>query len=159
MKHLTSKEKNLSAFWIAMVLAFAVAGYTLGAITGPKYPFYDGEGNTMPYRAVDSLVHSQFMDKDFSKAGRDTVYKYFPSGWRGIISERQTWEGTPQYVALIINDSLQDYTFIKPHEGRFGGDTSLLQVLSCLDAYQVTVSTKDSAEMAIDRWKKIYNRK
>lgn len=58
-----------------MILAFSVASYTLGAITGPKYKFYDGEGNVIPYHAVDSLVRAQFVHE--SKEGRDTIGKYF----------------------------------------------------------------------------------
>ncbi len=75
MIHLTPKDKNILAFVIPIVLAFSAAGYTLGAITGPKYTFYDGEGNTIPYHAVDSLVRLQYLD--LSKEGGDTVNKYF----------------------------------------------------------------------------------
>lgn len=75
MTQIIPRDKNLIAMGIAMILAFSVAAYCLGAITGPKYIFYDGEGNIIPYRAVDSLVRAQFGDE--GKAGRDTISKYF----------------------------------------------------------------------------------
>lgn len=75
MIHLTPKDKNIIAIGIVIVLAFSCAAYTLGAISGPKYTFYDGEGNTIPYRAVDSLVRLQFLN--LSKEGGDTITKYF----------------------------------------------------------------------------------
>ncbi len=75
MIHLTPRDKGLLAISVVMVVAFSLAGYTLGAITGPKYTFYDGEGNTIPYHAVDSLVRLQYLD--LSKEGGDTVNKYF----------------------------------------------------------------------------------
>jgi len=159
MIHLTLKNKNLLAFGIVLLAAFSVASYTLGAITGPKYNFYNPEGDAIPYGAVDSLVRSQFMDRDFSKEGRDTVERYFPdTHWHYSIHQL----GDKQYVALVIDNTDGYFQFIKPHEGRFqssNGDTSLLQDIGCLDSEQMLVSTKDSAEMAIDRWKKIYNRK
>lgn len=75
MMHLTPHNRNLATFGVALILVFSAAAYTLGAITGPKYPFYDGEGNVIPYRAVDSLVRAQFVHE--SMVGRDTISKYF----------------------------------------------------------------------------------
>lgn len=75
MIHLTPHEKNLTAVVISIVLAFSVGSYTLGAITGPKYTFYNSEGEAIPYRAVDSLVRLQFLN--LSKEGGDTINKYF----------------------------------------------------------------------------------
>jgi hypothetical protein len=75
MTHLTPRDKGLLAISAVMVVAFSVAAYTLGAITGPKHVFYDGEGNTIPYAAVDSLVRAQFVQE--SKEGKDTISKYF----------------------------------------------------------------------------------
>lgn len=154
---MTNHRHNLIAIGTVMIFTFSVAAYCLGAITGPKYPFYDGEGNIIPYRAVDSLVRSQFMGRSFSKAGRDTVEKYFPittGKWHGVV----LCYDNRKYTALVVEDSTNAFEFVKPYEGRFqgdNGDTSLLQVLSCLDP--LYVSTKDSAQIAIDRWNKIYN--
>lgn len=60
---------------IGVVLAFTM-GFSCAKLD--SYKFYDGEGEIIPYRAVDSLVRSQFMERSFSKAGRDTVAAYFP---------------------------------------------------------------------------------
>lgn len=155
MTHLTPHTRNLAAFGLALILSFSVAAYTLGVITGPKYPFYDGEGEIIPYRAVDSLVRSQFVHE--SKEGRDTVAVYFPVNngpWHGTI----LYFDDQKYTAIMIRDSTNDFEFVMPYKGRFqstDGDTSLLQVLSCTDP--LWVSTKDSAQIAIDRWNKIYN--
>jgi len=75
MTHLTPKNKNLLALGLLLLAAFSVASYALGAITGPKYTFYNGEGEVIPYRAVDSLVRGQFVE--LNKEGRDTLTKYF----------------------------------------------------------------------------------
>lgn len=75
MIHLTPHTRNLATFGLALLLVFSAAAYTLGAITGPKYTFYDGEGNVIPYHAVDSLVRSQFVHE--TAAGKDTISKYF----------------------------------------------------------------------------------
>lgn len=157
MTHLTPRQRNIIPVVVLMLLIFSAAAYTLGAITGPKYTFYDGEGEIIPYRAVDSLVRGQFMERSFSKAGRDTVAAYFPvknGPWHGTI----LYFDDQKYTAIMIRDSTNDFEFVMPHKGRFqstDGDTSLLQVLSCTDP--LWVSTKDSAQIAIDRWNKIYN--
>lgn len=75
MTHLTPRQRNIIPVVALMLLVFSAAAYTLGAITGPKYPFYDVEGNAIPYHAVDSLVRSQFVHE--TSAGRDTISKYF----------------------------------------------------------------------------------
>jgi hypothetical protein len=150
MKPPTSTPLVIAAI-MGVFLAFLM-GFSCAKLRG--YKFYDGEGNTVPYRAVDSLVHSRFMDKDFSKAGRDTLSKYFPHDkWQSFIL---SYDGQ-NYTALIIEDSTNQYFFIKPVEGRFhsnDGDTSLFQVMNYPEP--LYVSTKDSAQMAIDRWNKIF---
>lgn len=75
MTHLTPRQRNIIPVVVLMLLVFSAAAYTLGVITGPKYPFYDGDGNVIPYHAVDSLVRAQFVHE--SAAGRDTISKYF----------------------------------------------------------------------------------
>lgn len=64
-----------SALIIIMCFASAIVGMGLVSITKQPYKFYDGEGNTIPYQAVDSLVHSQFVH--MSSAAVDTINKYF----------------------------------------------------------------------------------
>jgi len=60
-------------------IAIGICGFAIGwsYSHNHQFTFYNGEGEVLPYRAVDSLVHSQFMDRDFSKAGKDTLTKYF----------------------------------------------------------------------------------
>ena len=58
-----------------MLFSAAVAGMGAVAVFHQPYQFYDGEGNTLPYQAVDSLVRSQFVR--VSPAATDTIAKYF----------------------------------------------------------------------------------
>lgn len=63
---------------ILACLAIGLCGFASGwAYTSMQrpYTFYDGEGNTIPYHAVDSLVRLQYLN--LSKEGGDTVNKYF----------------------------------------------------------------------------------
>jgi hypothetical protein len=65
--------KPLIFISVASLFLSAACGFSMARLT--PHQFYDGEGNTLPYRAVDSLVRSQYVN--ISKPGADTVNKYF----------------------------------------------------------------------------------
>lgn len=62
----------ISTIVAALLIAYAI---WFSCAKLDSYKFYDGEGNVIPYHAVDSLVRSCFVHQ--SNAGRDTVIKYF----------------------------------------------------------------------------------
>ncbi len=71
MKPPTSTPLVIAAI-MGVFLAFLM-GFSCAKLS--YHTFYDGEGNTIPYHAVDSLVHLQYLD--LSKEGGDTINKYF----------------------------------------------------------------------------------
>ncbi len=90
---------------ISAVLLILIVLCSYGLYKG--YPhFYDGEGNELPYHAVDSLVQSQYLH--ISPAGADTVMKYFnvpvidlPPEYRLIQPDRALkghWQGSILYI-------------------------------------------------------------
>jgi hypothetical protein len=72
MKPPTSTPLIIAAI-MGVFLAFLM-GFSCAKLSYHK--FYDGEGNAIPYRAVDSLVRSQFIVSE--GAMRDTIGRYFP---------------------------------------------------------------------------------
>lgn len=75
MNNLRPPSKSILFIILTAFLCVAfIIGFSCAKLT--SYKFYDGEGNTIPYYAVDSLVHSRYVD--LSQAGRDTVQHYFP---------------------------------------------------------------------------------
>lgn len=77
------KLVNFTRLWIIAIIGASITSGVIGFSGARLYDiknstnFYDGEGNTIPYHAVDSLVQSQFIGRDFTIAGRDTIRKYF----------------------------------------------------------------------------------
>jgi hypothetical protein len=67
--------KPKSVIIVIMLFAAAVAGMGAISIFHQPYVFYSGEGEVIPYRAIDSLVRSQYVNP--SQAGADTINKYF----------------------------------------------------------------------------------
>jgi hypothetical protein len=72
---MTLNENKIITMCGSLAVALALATYVLGILSADRYTFYDGEGNAIPYHAVDSLVRSYFVHQ--SNAGRDTIIKYF----------------------------------------------------------------------------------
>lgn len=68
---------KLTLITLLSCVAIGICGFITGASYDRihRYTFYNGEGDVIPYRAVDSLVRAQFVD--LNKAGRDTLTKYF----------------------------------------------------------------------------------
>jgi len=68
---------KLTLITILACIAIGISGITVGYSYAHihRYTFYNGEGEVIPYRAVDSLVRGQFME--LNKEGKDTLTKYF----------------------------------------------------------------------------------
>ena len=88
-----------------MLFAACVVGMGAVAVFHQPYQFYDGEGNEIPYQAVDSLVHSQFVH--VSPAATDTIAKYF-----------ECYFQTNQPNTLV--DLPEEYRLIKPTDNLKG---------------------------------------
>jgi hypothetical protein len=71
----SNNMKPKSVILIIMLSAACVVGMGTISIIRQPYRFYNGEGNELPYHAVDSLVRSQFVR--VSPAATDTIAKYF----------------------------------------------------------------------------------
>lgn len=67
--------KPKSVIIVIMLFAACVAGMGAVSIFQQPHVFYSGEGEPIPYQAVDSLVRSTFVN--LSKAGNDTLAAYF----------------------------------------------------------------------------------
>lgn len=91
--------KSKSVIIVIMLFAACVVGMGAVSIFHQPYVFYVGEGEIIPYQAVDSLVKAQFVH--ISPAGVDTINKYFG-------------DEPPIYNVPEKVDLLKEYRLIKP---------------------------------------------
>lgn len=90
--------KPKSVIIVIMLFAACVAGMGAVSIFHQPHVFYSGEGEPIPYHAVDSLVRSTFVN--LSKSGNDTLAVYFDTPAVDLPEE---------YRSIMPTDNLTGY--------------------------------------------------